>query len=95
MRAAKEEVWMWWQESVAWTERCLEWQRGLPKNVTFIIIIFLTVLSIHCGERASLVVVRGLSCPTARGILVPRPGIEPASPVLEGRFFTTGPPGKS
>lgn len=53
MRAAKEEVWMWWQESVAWTERCLEWQRGLPKNVTFIIIIFLTVLSLHCGERAS------------------------------------------
>ena len=36
-----------------------------------------------------------LSCPTACGILVPRPGIEPASPPLEGGFFTTGPPGKS
>ena len=25
----------------------------------------------------------------------PDPGIEPTSPVLVGRFFTTGPPGKS
>ena len=37
----------------------------------------------------------GLSCPSACGILVPWPRIEPASPALEGRFFTTGPPGKS
>ena len=37
----------------------------------------------------------GLSCPVACGILVPRPGIEPVSPALEGRFSTTGPPGKS
>ena len=37
----------------------------------------------------------GLSCPAACGILVPRPGIEPMSPALEGRFLTTGPPGKS
>ena len=28
-------------------------------------------------------------------ILVPWPGIEPASPALEGRFLTTEPPGKS
>ena len=35
----------------------------------------------------SLVVVRGLSCPAACGILVLRPGIELASPELEGRFF--------
>ena len=35
------------------------------------------------------------SCPAARGILVARPGIELASPVLEGGFLTTGPPGKS
>ena len=33
----------------------------------------------------------GLSCPVACGILVPRPGIEPLSPALEGRFLTTGP----
>ena len=37
---------------------------------------------------------RRLSCPAACGILVPRPGIEPASPALKGGFFTTGPPGK-
>ena len=37
----------------------------------------------------------GLSCPTACGILVPWPWISPATPSLEGRFLTTGPPGKS
>ena len=31
----------------------------------------------------------------ACGILVPWPGIEPASPALGGGFFTTGPPEKS
>ena len=35
-----------------------------------------------------------LSCPTACGILVPQPGIKPEIPALEGRFLTTGPPGK-
>ena len=50
-------------------------------------------LSLRC--ESSVVVARGLSCPKACGILVPRPGIEPASPALEGGFFTTGPPGKS
>ena len=29
------------------------------------------------------------------GILVPRPGIEPAPPALEDEVLTTGPPGKS
>ena len=53
-----------------------------------------------CGAWApehvgSVVVAHGLSCPAACGILVPRPGTEPASSALEGRFFTTGPPGKS
>ena len=43
----------------------------------------------------SVVAVHRLSCPEARGILVPRPGIEPMSPALAGRFLTTGPPGKS
>ena len=45
---------------------------------------------------------RGLSSPSAGaqlpwacGVLVPQPGIEPASSALEGRFLTTGPPGKS
>ena len=52
-----------------------------------------------CGAWApelegSVVAACGLSCPAACGILVPWPGIEPASP-LEGGFLTTGPPGKS
>ena len=29
----------------------------------------------------------------APGVLVPRPGIEPVSPALEGRVLTTGQPG--
>ena len=35
------------------------------------------------------------SCPVARGILVPWPGIEPPSLALEGGVLTTGPPGES
>ena len=37
----------------------------------------------------------GLSCPMACEILVPRPEMESTSPALQGRFSTTGPPGKS
>ena len=50
-----------------------------------------------CGMRvfSSLGVACGLSCPAACGILLPQPGIELVSPVWEGGFFTTGPPGKS
>ena len=43
----------------------------------------------------SLVEARGLSSPVAHGILVSQPEIEPASPVLQGRFLTTGPLKKS
>ena len=43
-------------------------------------------------QMDSLVVVHGLSCPVACGILVPRPGIEPESPPLASGFLTTGPP---
>ena len=39
----------------------------------------------------SVLVVHRLSCSTACGILVSRPGIKPT---LEGGFLTTGPPGK-
>ena len=53
----------------------------------------------HAGSlveaRSSVVAACGLSCPAAPEILVPRPGIEPTSPALEGRFFTTGPPWES
>ena len=49
-----------------------------------------------CGTRVpermgSVVVARGLGCPAACGILVPRPGIESASPALQGGFLTTRP----
>ena len=37
----------------------------------------------------------GFFGPEACGILVPRPGMEPASPALEGEVLTTGQPGKS
>ena len=46
----------------------------------------------HAG---SVIAVSGLICPMACGVLVPWPGIEPTFPALEGRFVTTGPPGKS
>ena len=42
-----------------------------------------------------LVVVHGLSCPLACGILVTQPKIEPTSPALEGGVLATGPPEKS
>ena len=40
------------------------------------------------------IVTHGLHCPSVHGILVPQPGLEPTSPALQGRFLTTGPPGK-
>ena len=49
--------------------------------------------SLWCTD--SLAVACRLSCSTACGILVPQPGIEPASPALQSRFLTSGPPGKS
>ena len=42
----------------------------------------------------SVVAACGLSCPTACRILVPQPGVEPKSPVLQGRFLTTRLPEK-
>ena len=42
----------------------------------------------------SVVVAHRPSCLEACGILVPLPGMEPVSPAPQGRFLTTGPPGK-
>ena len=57
---------------------------------------------LECGLQEfqgsdSLIVAPGLSYPGSCGILVHRPGIKPMSmsSPLEGRFLTTGPPGKS
>ena len=47
------------------------------------------------SAQASVAVVHRLSCPAACGILVSRPGIEPVSSALAGRFLTTRPLGKS
>ena len=49
----------------------------------------------RCGAQASestdsLVAVCGHGTSEACGILVPRPGIEPVSPALEGGFLTSG-----
>ena len=54
---------------------------------------------LSCGSwipehESSVVVVYGLSCSTALGILVPRPGIKPTSSALQSGFLTTGPPEK-
>ena len=48
-----------------------------------------------CGVWDSVVMMCRLNCPTACGILVPHPGIEPKSFALEGGFLTTEPSGKS
>ena len=53
------------------------------------------VFSFLLRRASSVVVARGLSCTAACGISVPRPGVDTMSPALEGRFLTTGPPGKS
>ena len=45
--------------------------------------------------KGSLIMALRLHSSEACGILVPHPGIQPTSPALEGRFLTTGPPGKS
>ena len=50
-------------------------------------------LSLRCMD--SLVVACRPSCFVTCGILVPWPVIKRLSPVLQGRFLTTGPPGKS
>ena len=46
-------------------------------------------------ETCGIFAVHGLSHPAARGILVPRLGVEHPPPKLEGGLSTTGPPGQS
>ena len=49
--------------------------------------------ALHCSVWAQQLQHR-LSCLEIYTILIPQPGIELASPALEGRFLTTRPPGK-
>ena len=53
---------------------------------------FIVVHGLLSSWGTSVVGVYGLSCPGTHGFLIPLPGMSPA---LEGRFVTTGPPGKS
>ena len=76
---------------------CEPFSSILASSFFFLIFIYLFIwlrqeLVAACGLFH---VACGLSCPVACGILVPRPGIEPAFLALEGVFLTTGPPGKS
>ena len=61
-----------------------------------LLIVLVSLVAEHAlGHTASVVVVCRLNFSAACGILVPRPGMESAFPALEGRFLTSGPPGKS
>ena len=46
-------------------------------------------------QAQSVVAEHRCGCPETRGILVPRPGIEPRFPALEGGFLIAGPPAQS
>ena len=74
---------------------------GLPGFFYFKYFIWLqqVLVAAHglcCRTWTSLAVVLGLSsCPTEYGILRSKIRYLPSSPALEGRFLTTGLPGKS
>ena len=57
--------------------------------------IFIASCEILCCSKWTLVVASELSCSQVCGILVPQPGIEVMSLIVQGRFLTTEPPGKS
>ena len=59
----------------------------------YIYVCWVLVASRRLWHLDSVIVVHGLSCSVACRILVSRPGIEPTSPALQGRFLTTGSPG--
>ena len=83
------------ESSIFLTKRTPNSQKAifLKKNKTIYLCIWL------CWVWVAIlwifIVAQWLSCPAACGILVPWPGIEPASFAMEGGFLTTGPPGKS
>ena len=54
-----------------------------PSVAILKIFIYLAALGLRLWHAGSVIVVHGLSCPMAYGILVPQPGIELASPALE------------
>ena len=69
----------------------------LKKKNLFVWLCWVLVTSCRifpCGAWTLDVACR-LNYPLACGILIPGAGIELVSPPLQGRFLTTGPPGKS
>ena len=66
--------------------------------------IAVSLVAEHRLQTRRLIVAHGPSCSAACGIFraqllrgmwdLPRPGLEPVSPALAGRFSTTAPPGK-
>ena len=67
---------------------------GSPHLLALLIYLFLSLADLSCSLWV-LYCGAGLSCPVACRILVPQPGTESLSPALQGRFLTTGLPGKS
>ena len=66
----------------------------VPYYLTFRNIYVVIWPCLSCGRHAQWSQHVGC-CPAACGILVPQPGVEPASSALEGGFLTTGQQGKS
>jgi len=76
------------------------------QGLLFIVVHRLSPCSFSCcraqalGSGTSVVAAPGLSSCARTSLLrvvwnLPKPGIEPMSPTLAGRFFSTAPPGKS
>ena len=71
---------------------------GLKKNYFFNLLfwllwVFAVVHGLYLEHVDTAVVAHRLSFLATCGVLIPRPGVEPA-PALAGGFLTTGPPGK-
>ena len=97
---AMRETWVWslgWEDPlekgkvthsgtlawrIPWTGSPWGWQRARHDWAT----------RSHLHELSSLA--SRLSCSVMCRVLVPQPGIEPASPALQGRFLATAPPGE-
>ena len=67
-------------------EKPLHFKPPLSSSGLFIYIFWLCCIFVETG---------GLRWPDTYGLLVPGPGTESVSRVLEGAFLTTGPPGSS
>ena len=79
----------------------------LPPQIFFLKFTYLAVSGLSCGtwgfhhstwalcRGAWALALRSLLACMACGIFASLPGIEPKSPALQGRFSTTGQPGKS